>query len=81
MEQLNNPTIKFYSVEHWEKNWEEMISRVENGEHIGIENENGNKAVMIPADDELIRIHTELNNDGFSNSSSGMSPKGKGLCL
>ena len=28
-----------------------------------IENENGNKAVMIPADDELIRIHTELNND------------------
>jgi len=40
-----------------------MISRVENGEHIGIENENGNKAVMIPADDELLRIHTELNND------------------
>ena len=63
MEQLNNPNIEFYSVEHWEKNWEEMISRVENGEHIGIENENGNKAVMIPADDELLRIHTELNND------------------
>ena len=40
-----------------------MISRVENGEHIGIENENGNKAVMIPADDELIRIYTELNNE------------------
>ena len=71
MKQLNNPTIKFYSVEHWEKNWEEMISRVENGEHIGIENENGNKAVMIPADDELIRIHTELNNE-HSSSSSGM---------
>jgi PHD/YefM family antitoxin component YafN of YafNO toxin-antitoxin module len=63
MEQLNNPTIKFYSVEEFQEKWEEMISRVENGEHIGIENENGNKAVMIPADDELIRIHTELNND------------------
>ena len=63
MEHLNNPTIEFYSVEYWEKNWDELVERVENGEHIGIENENGNKAVMIPADDELIRIHTELNND------------------
>ena len=63
MEELNNPTIEFYSVEYWEKNWDELVERVENGEHIGIENENGNKAVMIPADDELIRIYTELNND------------------
>ncbi len=63
MEQLNNPNIEFYSVEEFQEKWEEMISRVENGEHIGIENENGNRAVMIPADDELIRIHTELNND------------------
>ena len=63
MEQLNSPTIEFYSVDYWEKNWEDLIEKVENGEHIGIENENGNKAVMIPADDELIRIYTELNND------------------
>ena len=63
MEQLNNPNIEFYSVEEFEERWEEMIDRVENGEHIGIENDNGNKAVMIPADDELLRIHTELNND------------------
>ena len=63
MEQLNNPNIEFYSVEEFQERWEEMISRVENGEHIGIENENGNKAVMIPADDELIRIYTELNNE------------------
>lgn len=63
MEQLNNPTIKFYSVEHWQDNWEKLVERVEKGEHIGVENENGNKAVMIPADDELIRIYTELNND------------------
>jgi len=63
MEQLNNPNIEFYSVEEFQEKWEEMISRVENGEHIGIENENGNRAVMIPADDELIRIYTELNNE------------------
>ncbi len=63
MEQLNNPNIEFYSVEEFQEKWEEMISKVENGEHIGIENENGNKAVMIPADDELIRIYTELNNE------------------
>ena len=63
MEQLNNPNIEFYSVEEFQEKWEEMISRVENGEHIGIVNENGDKAVMIPADDELIRIYTELNNE------------------
>ena len=32
------------------------MDRVENGEHIGIENEKGDRAVMLPADDELIRI-------------------------
>lgn len=63
MKQLNSETIEFYSVEHWQENWEELVERVENGEHIGVENENGNKAIMIPADDELIRIYTELNND------------------
>ena len=58
---IHNDKMHFYSVEHWEKNWEELIERVENGEHIGIENENGNRAVMLPADDEIIRIYTEHN--------------------
>ena len=39
------------------------MERVENGETIGIENENGDKAVMVPADDELIRIYKDLNNE------------------
>ena len=39
------------------------MERVENGESLGIVNENGQEAVMIPADDELIRIHTEENNE------------------
>lgn len=49
---------KIYSVEEFQENWEEMISRVENGEHIGVTN-GRNTAVMIPADDELIRLYTE----------------------
>jgi hypothetical protein len=54
-------TMEFYSVEYWQENWETLFERVENGETIGIENENGDKAVMVPADDELIRIYTEHN--------------------
>lgn len=55
--------MNFYSVEYWQENWEELIDRVEKGEHIGVENENGDRAVMLPADDELIRIYKEQNND------------------
>ena len=39
-----------YTVEEFQERWDEMISRVENGEHIGITN-GKNTAVMIPADD------------------------------
>ena len=39
------------------------MERVEDGETIGIENEKGERAVMLPADEEFIKIHTELNND------------------
>ena len=58
---LNMATMEFYSVEHWQENWDELISRVENGETIGIESDNGERVVMVPADDELIRIYTEHN--------------------
>ena len=51
--------IPFYTVEHWQENWEELIDRVENGETLGVINEDGNKAVMVPADDELIRLYTD----------------------
>ena len=52
--------VRVYSMEHWQNNWEDLIERVENGEHIGIRNEeNGQTAVMIPADDELLRIYTD----------------------
>ena len=60
---LNTSTMEFFTVKEWEENFDELFGRVENGETIGIENDNGHKAVMIPADDELIRIYTENNNE------------------
>jgi len=57
-------TMNFYSVEYWQENWDTLLERVENGETIGIENTTtGERAVMIPADDELIRMYTEQNNE------------------
>ena len=55
---IHNAAMKFYSVEYWQKNWDELMEKVENGETIGIENKRGERAVMMPADEELIRIHT-----------------------
>ena len=54
--------MQFYSVEYWQENFDVLMERVENGETIGIENiETGERAVMIPADDDLIRIYTDHN--------------------
>jgi len=50
-------------MKEWEENFDSLIERVENGEHIGIVREDGTTAVMIPADDELMRIYTENNNE------------------
>ena len=61
---IHNATMEFYSVEYWQENWETLMERVENGETIGVENNRGERAVMVPADDELIRIYTEQNNEG-----------------
>ena len=55
--------MHFYSVEYWQENWETLIKRVENGETIGVKNKNGDRAVMTPADDELIRIYRDINNE------------------
>jgi len=51
--------MKTYTVSYWQDHWEELIERVESGETIGVENDRGNKAVMTPADDELIRVFTD----------------------
>ena len=56
---IHTTTMHFYSVEYWQENWETLMDRVENGETIGVENKNGDRAVMVPADDELIRLYTD----------------------
>jgi prevent-host-death family protein len=52
-----------FTVEEFQERFDELIERVENGETLGIISENGQAAVMMPADDELIRIYTEENNE------------------
>ena len=55
--------MEIFTVEEFQERFDELIERVENGENIGIMDENGKAAVMIPANDDLIRIHTEDNNE------------------
>ena len=55
--------MEVFTVEEFQERWDELMTRVENGERIGIINDDGQAAVMMPADDDLIRIHTELNNE------------------
>lgn len=55
--------MEIFTINEWESRFDELVERVENGETIGIVREDGKAAVMMPADDELIRIHTEQNNE------------------
>lgn len=51
--------MEIFTVEEFQERFDELIERVENGEHIGIMDENGKAAVMMPADNDLIRIYTD----------------------
>lgn len=55
--------MEIFTIEEWEENFDALLERVEKGEHIGIVKEDGTAAVMIPADDELMKIYTEDNNE------------------
>jgi prevent-host-death family protein len=55
--------MEVFTVEEFQERFDELLERVEKGEHLGIIDENGKAVVVIPADDDLIRIHTELNNE------------------
>jgi len=37
--------MEIYTVEHWQQNWDSLISRVENGETIGVTNGTNTAAV------------------------------------
>ena len=51
--------MEIFTVQEFQDRWDELMERVENGEHLGIINDDGNAAVMMPADDELIRLYTD----------------------
>ena len=55
--------MEVFTIKEWEDNFDSLLEREENGEHIGIMGDDGKAAVMIPADDELYRIYTENNNE------------------
>jgi antitoxin (DNA-binding transcriptional repressor) of toxin-antitoxin stability system len=56
--------MEVFTLKEWEDNFDDLFARVENGETIGIVGEDGQAAVMMPADEaDFIRIHTEDNND------------------
>ena len=56
--------MEIFTVEEFQERWDELISRVEDGEKLGIVNESGQAAIMMPAEeyyelDELTRIYTD----------------------
>jgi len=53
--------MEIYTVQEWENDFDNLLERVEKGEHIGVIDEEGRAAVMMPYDDELVRIYTEHN--------------------
>ena len=51
-------------MEHWQKNWEQLIERVENGETIGVKNDKGARAVFTPIEiDEMDILYKYQNNE------------------
>lgn len=49
------------TIDGFQKNFDEYIKRVEGGESIIVQNDDGNSVVMVPAEQEIIKIHTEHN--------------------
>jgi len=56
--------MEVFTLQEWEEKFDELYTRVEKGETIGIVKEDGTAAVMMPADEvDFLRIHTTDNND------------------
>ena len=53
--------MEVFTLQEWEENFDELFKRVEEGETIGVIRDDGQAAVLMPADDELIQIHTDHN--------------------
>lgn len=53
--------MEAFTVEEFQQNFDEIIERVENGERVVIIDEDHKAYVMIPADDDFVRIHMSHN--------------------
>lgn len=53
--------MEVFSVEEFQERWDELITRVENGETLGVVNDNGDAAVMVLADDPVYKMYTDHN--------------------
>lgn len=56
--------MEIFTVKEFQDNWDELMDRVEKGEHLGIVNDDGHAAVMMPADDEILKMYRDNNNEG-----------------
>jgi PHD/YefM family antitoxin component YafN of YafNO toxin-antitoxin module len=52
-----------FTLKEWEENFDELFKRVEEGETIGIMREDGQAAVMMPADDDLLKMYIDDNHE------------------
>lgn len=55
--------MEIFTVEEFQERFDELLERVESGEHLGIVNSDGQAAVMLPADDDLMKLYVEMNNE------------------
>jgi antitoxin (DNA-binding transcriptional repressor) of toxin-antitoxin stability system len=53
--------MEIYTVQEWETDFDNLLDRVEKGEHIGVIDEEGRAAVMMPYDDPLVEMYTNHN--------------------
>ena len=53
--------MEVFTVEEFQEQFDDLMQRVENGETLGIVDKDGRASVMIPADDDFVRIHTDHN--------------------
>lgn len=53
--------MEVFTVHEWEENFDDLFKRVEEGETIGIIDDDGNSYVMMPIDEDLKKLYTNHN--------------------
>lgn len=55
--------MEIFTVKEFQERFDELIKKVEEGEYIGIVNDDGRASVMLPHDDDLMKLYFETNNE------------------